>query len=228
MERLKTNKPGIYAIRSPSGRCYVGSAKCLRSRSASHIRDLEAGKHSNQKLQRAWEKYGAALQIEVLEFVQDPTGLVSAEQRWIDRLDCVRNGYNIAPTAGSMLGFKQDRATVERLAAMQRGRKAKPGVGDKISAALRGVPKSEEHRTNAGFAQRGKIVSAETRAKQSAARRGKRRGPHSAETRERIRVAHLGRVRGPQSPLHLERRIAAIKQAYALRFEKMRSWMFEA
>lgn len=66
-------------------------------------------------------------------------------------------------------------------------------------------------------AHKGKIVSAETRAKMGAARRGKKRAQHSAETREKMSVAskgrkksathvaalsaaRLGRKFGPQSP----------------------------
>lgn len=54
-----SSKSGIYQIRNlVNGKVYIGSACRLNSRKSDHLRSLQRGNHVNQKLQRAWNKYG--------------------------------------------------------------------------------------------------------------------------------------------------------------------------
>lgn len=82
-----------------------------------------------------------------------------------------------------------------------------------------------------GEKSKGRKTSNETKAKQSAAKLGKKLGPYkrkpegtataskgkpkSAEHRAALSRAKLGKKLGPQSPEHLEKRVAAVKKAMA-------------
>lgn len=95
---------GVYQIRCiPTGKIYIGSAVDLLARWGQHRRSLRRGTHRNAHLQNAWDKYGeAGFEFLILELV-DASGLVQAEQAWLDRTQCAdRNiGFNIFDTAGS-------------------------------------------------------------------------------------------------------------------------------
>ena len=69
---------GIYAIRNlVTQKKYVGSAVCVSKRVDQHIRSLRRGRHHSIKLQRAWDKYGAAaFEFVVLAIVDEPTMLI--------------------------------------------------------------------------------------------------------------------------------------------------------
>ena len=96
---------GIYKITNlPTGRFYIGSAVDVDRRWKRHANDLDAQRHHNSKLQRAWNKYGqAAFTFELLEEVSDLTILLEREQHYMDTL---KPFYNINPKAGSALGYK--------------------------------------------------------------------------------------------------------------------------
>lgn len=106
---------GIYEIVNTSrGKIYIGSAIDLQKRLHGHIEALRADQHPNQKLQRAWTKYGeAAFEVRVLEHVADVAILLEREQFWLDVTQSVKNGYNIAPKAGSQLGVRYSEASLE-------------------------------------------------------------------------------------------------------------------
>ena len=151
-------KSGIYAIRClPTGRTYVGSAVCLGGRRRMHLRELQGQVHCNVLLQRAWNKYGEqAFTFEVLEFVPERTLLIEREQHWIEHEHTLaqQGGFNIAPRAGSQLGFRQS-----------------PEAKAKVSRATKEIKRSVEARARIGAAHRGKVVSPETRKRQSAAQK---------------------------------------------------------
>lgn len=75
------------------------------SRWHGHERSLRRNKHPNVILQRAWNKHGEFVFVfETIELCPK-SKLISREQFWIDTLCSAKLGYNIAPTAGSMLGY---------------------------------------------------------------------------------------------------------------------------
>ena len=102
--------PSIYQIRHiVSGKVYVGSAVSPRNRWRNHRIMLQNGNHPNRYLQNAWNKHGeAAFVFEILEPVLFIEDLITREQYWIDKLKASANGhgYNITPTAGSLLGAR--------------------------------------------------------------------------------------------------------------------------
>lgn len=103
-------RAGVYAITNmENSKVYVGSSGNLQKREHHHRSSFNRGIHSNEHLQRAWDKYGeGAFVFSVLEYVESPAILLDREQFWIDRLNsCNENfGYNMLPIAGSRVGFK--------------------------------------------------------------------------------------------------------------------------
>lgn len=207
---MEKNTSGVYAIRNThNGKAYVGSAVCLRRRLWQHKSALRTGKHPNVKLQRAWNKYGGdAFAFEVLEFVGDLTALVPVEQRWLDDLHAVTQGYNVAPRAGSSLGRRASEATKAKLSSQRKGRRLSeeararrkgrvvpPDVGAKISAALKGktkgVPWSDARR--AAHKYRPKVHTPETIEKLREARTGKKMSD-AARGKMRAHIAENPRV----------------------------------
>lgn len=159
---------GVYRIlNSTNGRSYIGSAVDVRGRCRDHESNLFCLTHSNSKLQRAWNKYGpAAFTFSVL-LVCEKHDLIFYEQRCIDGFNSVVVGYNIAPVAGNMLGFKHSEETKEKIRQVRIGAKA-----------------TEKAKANMSEYQRGRSI--ESRAKASASNTGRKR---SQETVEKIKEA---------------------------------------
>ena len=104
----------IYQIlNTQNGKRYVGSSVNLDKRIRQHKIDLNRQKHGNKHLQDSWNKYGAeAFSFTVLEAVENPEGLLSREQFWIDTSN---PEYNIDKVAGSSLGVKRSPETIEKI-----------------------------------------------------------------------------------------------------------------
>ena len=183
---------GIYAITSPSGRKYIGSAVNFANRWRTHRYNLRRGQHHSSALQHAYNKYGeAALVFEKL-IICTKDDLLFYEQRALDAHN-LNELYNIAPSAGNQLGFRHSDETKARYSEVRRGMRMPPRTAEhmqKIADAKRGkkqsvafcenqsrmrkgVPKSAEHVAKVAAANRGKTRSAEVRAQMSAARANK-------------------------------------------------------
>ena len=91
----------IYSIKQTStNKIYVGLTTDYVRRKNEHIYELRHGKHCNQHLQNAWNKYGELdFTFEILqEVVGTQEELKQAEIRLIDKLDTVDSskGFNIS------------------------------------------------------------------------------------------------------------------------------------
>ncbi len=160
----------MYAIRNTvNGKTYVGSTTVgLRRRLRHHWSALNRRTHRNSHLQRAWDKYGAEVFVaEVLEL--DPLDVVACEQLWMDAL---QPAYNISRTADVASGY--------RFTDEQRAR---------VSAALKGKPKSAEHRANIWATRQ---VTDEMREQMAANGRKGRGRPKSPEHRAKIGAQQRG------------------------------------
>ena len=129
---------GVYQIKNRlTGQVYVGSASTsLAGRISNHRWCLEHGVHDNSYLQRAYNKYGrAAFVFSVLEKCS-PALCVKREQYWMDRLGAAdrSRGYNLAPTAGSMFGYRHTEADKRRIAEITKERMARPEVRANVKA----------------------------------------------------------------------------------------------
>jgi len=174
--------PGIYAIICvQTGKRYIGSAVDVFNRWRGHFYHLEKGNHHCSHLQRSWSKRGqSAFLFTLLEQVDDLQNLRDREQFHIDAVH-VNSRYNAAPTAGSLLGFKQSPEVIERM---------------RVSAT--GFRHSEETKQRARDRTKGVItrpagwtMTDEQKEKLSAAKRGKPLHPHFVE---KARIAATGRA----------------------------------
>lgn len=169
---------GIYAIENVvTGQHYIGSASIIQKRWTAHRSALKHGRHHCHRLQRAWDKYGqSAFDFKVFEPVIGVKAVLhTREQEWLD----TNSGrlYNESTTARGGC----DAIAAAKVSAANTGRKRTPEQCACMSAAKR-------HQ------------SAETRAKISAAKKGKQvcwakgltLGPRTAEQRQRISEGHKG------------------------------------
>ena len=94
---------GVYKIiNTINGKIYVGSTIDFNYRKTLHFSQLRNGKHYNDHLQRAWDKYGEEFfTFEIIERCEVEV-LLLTEQKWIDQLKTVDPaiGYNKNPLAG--------------------------------------------------------------------------------------------------------------------------------
>ena len=135
-------KSGIYricSVKRPS-RFYIGSAKCIYARMNCHLSQLRKQIHTNSKLQRHYNKYGAGdLIFSVIEFCE-PCDLISREQLYLDKLFPF---FNIARMAGNTLGVKHTEKTKKLLSKIRKGWKVSLGrrfsraTKDKMSATAK-------------------------------------------------------------------------------------------
>lgn len=86
---------GIYCIENLiNGKKYIGQSKDISQRWKSHLCSLRKNKHSNEKLQNAWNKYGEDnFSFKVLE-TADYGSLDSLEVYYITMFDSYKHGYN--------------------------------------------------------------------------------------------------------------------------------------
>lgn len=224
---------GIYAISSPAGKQYIGQTVNFTKRWAEHRRLLRRGRHHCVALQRAWNKYGESRMKFAKIAIVTVGDLDSEEQRQIDirpRAKLYNTAFDVKAV---MRGRTPDLITRAKLSASLSGRIFTPEhrtalsdagrlrtMSEKARAALLaanlGVKHSAETRLKMSLAHRGeknfhfgKPVSAERRAKQSAAMKGKYAGeksanfgkPKSAEHRAKLSAALTGKVLGEDQPL---------------------------
>lgn len=104
----------VYRIQNTVTRdCYVGSSINLERRWTVHRSELRCGSHPNQRLQRAYKKYGAeSFVYDILELVAaDKEQLLAREQAWMDDL---QPAYNLRRKADSNLGWVPSAETLRR------------------------------------------------------------------------------------------------------------------
>jgi len=195
---------GIYQITNQiSGKRYIGSAVDIQLRWAVHLSILRHKRHYNVHLQRAFDKYGeSAFAFIRLEQIEDIEQLIPREQYYLDTL---RPKYNIAPTAGSRLGVQCTDETRAKMRAAKTGERH-PMYGKHLSAETRAKISAANRREN---------LSEETLAKMRAAQGGERHPMygkhHSAEALAKMRAAHrrenlseetLAKMRAAQTGRH--------------------------
>jgi group I intron endonuclease len=210
---------GIYRIENLANRkIYIGSSVDVHKRWDQHRSLLKSGKHGNNYLQHAWNKYGEeAFVFDVLEYT-DPTRLVAREDVWIGctRSLITESGYNIRLAYNSRLGSSSSEETRAKISVALKGRKkapfseehkaklraAKVGVKQspeaiaKRTAALTGLKRSPEVCAAIGARTKGRKLSPEHKAKLIASKVGRE---VSAETRAKLSATSKGRVHSPES-----------------------------
>lgn len=173
-------------------RVYIGSSVDCRKRMWTHFYELQRDRHANQKLQRAYNKYGRGSFVHgVLEKTRD---LISREQFWLDIFDAVSSGFNIARFAISPA----------------KGRRHTQEHKDYMRSLMLGRVSP----------MKGRRHSLETRQKLSSARRGKKLGPSplrgrklSEKAKEKISAANSGERHGMFGRKHSKEACAAISKS---------------
>jgi group I intron endonuclease len=191
---------GVYLITNDrDDRRYAGSSANIKNRFGNHRSDLRNNRHRNKRLQEAWNEYGEdAFTFTVMERTQTPSDrkaaaevLAAAEQWWFDELHIdITYDFNIAPVAGSNLGFKHTEETKALLSEQRKGRTFTDEQRARMSLGHMGNPSNT-----------GKKATAETRAKQSAAHKGNQRTlgyKHTDEAKANMSAAHKGIPRTPE------------------------------
>lgn len=179
---------GVYAIKSPSGRSYIGSSSNVRSRWSGHKAALRRGNHHCRALQFAANKYGVdSFTFEILELCY-PGALIELEQQYID---ATPTRYNSAPVAGSIRGFKLSEETKLKMSLAERGKVRSPETRKRMSEYARN--RDPAHLARLSVAQAGKTASPETRAKQRASKLGTR------QTKEHVANARRALLGKPTS-----------------------------
>jgi len=187
------HQSGIYMITCvESGKVYIGSAVDLFTRWRQHFYHLTKNKHHCRHLQNAWNKYGANdFKFAVLEFTPADE-LREREQAFIDFVK-PEDRFNATPTAGSLLGFKMNAESLERMRVAHTGFRHSEETKRRVSAARAGIaPRPagwkmpEEGRAKVSAARKGKALSPEHRAKCVELLRNAKHGPRTAEHRKQI------------------------------------------
>jgi group I intron endonuclease len=187
----------IYTITNTvNGKKYVGSAVNFATRLRNHKSQLSRGKHHSAKLQRSYDKHGAEnFSFDIVEIVSDVNDLVAREQDWIDRIN---PWFNIAPKAGSQLGFKHSSESIEKMSKSQKSKPLPSKETCELISKNHRRHQTEETKKKIGDIHRGRtghVKSEETRLKLSDALKGKKKPPRSAEHCRKISDANKGRKR---------------------------------
>lgn len=139
---MKEKICGIYMIKNlANNNVYIGQSVDIYGRWGQHRRELKNNSHTNQHLQRAWNKYGP----DYFDFVViercDKDSLNDMEIYWIKKYDSCNNGYNMTE------GGHNTNPSAE--------------VIQKLSESHKGIRKSDETRKKIGEAQRRKVYCPE-------------------------------------------------------------------
>ncbi len=213
---LKRRQPkcGIYQIRNETnGKVYIGSAVDIEDRWRLHRLALSNGTHHSRYLQRAWGKYGETnFSFVIVELVLLREILIEREQFHIDHFKSADRefGYNMSPTAGSILGMKHTdearanmskahvgkKASPEWVAKMReimKGRKPSPQTIAAMISYHKGRPKTAEERKKMSDARKAYYTNnPDARAKTGGYSKGRKA---SQETRAKMSVASKGNAR---------------------------------
>lgn len=182
---------GIYGIRSLAHpeRIYIGSSIDIRKRWRRHIEALKKGKHHSSRMQYHYNKYGEGDFVFEVIVRCNTVDLIKAEQSF---LDIYRPYFNVCRLAGSSLGMKHSKESIEKMRLAQKNRgPISEETREKISRAGVGRCPSDETRKKISKSNKGKCFSRVTRQKMSRAWEG--RPPFSDITKLRMSKAHAGK-----------------------------------
>jgi len=169
------NTSGIYAIVNRATRdMYVGSAINIARRWRRHKNELANNKHYCHHLQNSYLKNGSsAFDLEIIEFVDSKSALIQREQFWVDFF---KPSYNKRLVVNSPLGTKHSAETRAKMSASAKKKIFTEEHKLNISKAKKGICTiSETQKQRLAELNKGKVLSAETKAKISASLMGNKR-----------------------------------------------------
>ncbi len=202
---------GVYCIRNTvNGKVYVGGAyRSFKERERKHKRKLKQKKHHNRHLQAAWNLYGEeSFEWIILErCLPVKETIEEQEQYWIDFYQAADRacGYNLSPTAGSVLGLRHSEESKMRTRAAQKEAMSKPECKAKMSVAQKEIQNRPEVRAKKSASTKEVQSRPGIRAKIDAALREAMRRP---EVRAKISISNKETHNRPE----VRARISASKQ----------------
>lgn len=205
---------GLYIIWLSDTHYYGGRTRSFRRRWRSHLRQLKAGRHANDRMQKTFNKYGQ-FRPEVLTRLK-PSEHEEAEQEWLDTHFGKTGCVNLVPhacggcdghTEKTRAKMSHTRASDPELVAtaratLDRNRNSIPRENmvkraQQMTASNVGRKQAPDTIAKRAASHRGRKNTAETRAKMSeAAKRRVAEHPisHSDETKALISKQQKGRV----------------------------------
>lgn len=190
---------GIYIIENRvDGKFYIGSAVDLVRRERIHRRHLRRGAHHNRPMQMAWVRDGEGAFAFRTLLICAREHLLMYEQLALDTWQAPIAGYNLHPVAGSFLGYKRGRFSVEHRAALRAAweRTRTERTGAKRTAEQKANMRAAQKRLrDAGFKNSPIEFTDAVRAKISASLTGKRLSPESIA---KMAASKRGRVAPPE------------------------------
>lgn len=159
----------IYSITNQrNNKRYIGISVEFPNRKRNHLWHLRKNKHSNVKLQNAYNKYGEEnFSFDVLEELDnaDKMTVLEKEHDYIKKYDTFKSGYNMSE------GF--DGSTLVEWTERQKKLASERWKGNDIWL---GRKQSPEHIKKRTAVHKGKVLNDETKRKISESRLGKYRG----------------------------------------------------
>jgi group I intron endonuclease len=120
---------GVYFIKAPSGKMYIGSAVRIGQRLHAHKIALADKTHRSERLAGAWAKYrGVGFEFGVLEECGREV-LREREQYWVDLL---KPAYNVRIDVRSNVGLKASKASRAKMSAARKAYLADPANREAI------------------------------------------------------------------------------------------------
>ena len=115
---------GIYKITNKiNDKIYIGLSVDIEDRWYEHRRDLNAQKHKNRHLQRAWNKYGEDNFIFEIIIECSEEELRDKEKFYINYYDSYHNGYNMTLGGDGTIGRFHSLETRKKISESNKGRK---------------------------------------------------------------------------------------------------------
>jgi len=146
----------IYSITNKvNDKRYIGITGDMYNRRRAHLWALRNNKHSNAKLQNAWNKHKEDnFEIEVIKSFDAKSRdyALSIEVDYIEKYDCFKSGYNMSTGADGTVMQMPSKETIAK--------RSKKMMGNKH---MLGRKHSEETKRKIGKAHKGKRVSESTR-----------------------------------------------------------------
>lgn len=154
----------IYLITNKlNGKQYVGqTTRTVEQRIKEHIQEAQNScRRRNLHLYNAIRKYGVEnFSFEVLETNLNESELDEYEIKYIKKYNTLKNGYNNTIGGGGIKGYKHTQLTKDKISQslLNHPERYTEERSRKISYALKGVPKSLEHRKKLSMARIGKCT----------------------------------------------------------------------
>jgi len=170
---------GVYIITNHNtNKSYIGfTTQGVRTRVRRHINDLKANEHHSDSMQKDWNDDNSDWSANTVEITTDK----QREVFWILKLRTHEIGYNYK------IGDKFDEITKQKVSDNRA----------KCEAWNKGIPLTEEQKSNLRNCRLGSVISEEVKSKMSA--------------------SHKGRV---QSPIHVLRRNASMIRSSIEKLER--------